>query len=112
MSAPNDIVLACDPSTAPTADVICGRASAVPCSRAAAAAAIAALPSIDKDAPADLHEQMASVIVELLEELAAVRAGPVDDMTTVHEQDVENDRLRKRVAGLLDERRHAPKAAA
>lgn len=76
------------------------------------AVAIDALTGIDDELAARLVERMAITIVDLRTELVAIRTVLTTSLAHAHEQHVEIQRLRRRVAELFRSRRDAERGAA
>jgi hypothetical protein len=74
-------------------------------SRAVLASAVALLPAIADDRAADLIEHLARAIVDLEDELRALRALLSEALAMTHTQHVEMVRRQKRLVDLLDRRR-------
>jgi hypothetical protein len=76
------------------------------------AIAVEMLPTITDDLTADLVEHLARTIVDQEDALRAARQVVSTSLQLAHAQHTEIDRLRKRLADLLDERRQARTVAA
>lgn len=78
-----------------------------PSSRDVLALGIDMLPDVENDLVRDLVEVLLLALVDRNAELAAVRSVLSAALTHAHGQHVENVRLKRRLVGLLDERRIA-----
>ena len=89
----------------PTADEIFGQQLAPPpwlSSRPLLDLVVSVLPLIDDDLAADLLEQLALALVDRDDEVRGVRAVLSSALVLAHAQHLENRRLTKRLADLLD----------
>ena len=89
----------------PTADEIFGQQFAPPSwlsSRPLLDLVVSVLPLIDDDLAADLLEQLALALVDRDDEVRGVRAVLSSALVLAHAQHLENRRLTKRLADLLD----------
>jgi hypothetical protein len=98
-----------------TADAIFGQRIAPapwPSARPVLAIAIKLLPRITDEVAIDLIAHLAEAIVDVEDELRAVRTTFSVSLELTHTQQVEISRLRQRLAVLLEERRPARTATA